>query len=127
LWNSGVTHGVHGGEHRRLEVTGRDRGLARLDARVVVADRRLGRGRREHQLPGERRAVRRILVQDVVQDRGARAREADDEDRFHDVDLRDLRVPLPVAHIVQPILHVQEDALFRDVATDVVEPGFGVQ
>ena len=59
-------------------------------------------------LPGERRAVRGIAREDVVQDRRARARQADDDDRLMHRDARDLGVsaarrdePEPIAQHAQ--------------------------
>ena len=49
-----------------------------------------GGGQRAVDLPRERHAVRGILREQVVQDRGAGARLADDHDRRHDVDVGDL-------------------------------------
>ena len=49
-----------------------------------------GRRQRVVDLPRERHPVRRILREEVVQDRRARARLADDHDRRHDVGVADL-------------------------------------
>ncbi len=92
----------HGRVHQRdLEVGGGG-------ARVGEPARGLGRRDREERLPEQRHAVRRILHQQLVQQRGAAAAEARHEDRGLDA-LRQHRGALP-----DPLLDAQavlEDAL----------------
>ncbi len=58
------------------------------DARVGLVGRALRRRPRVHHLPRHRHAVRRILRQELVQDRRAGARQADDEERALDAPAR---------------------------------------
>ena len=87
-------HRVHGAELAVALGLGlgrrQERGGLR-DAGIGVEGRGLGRRRREHRLPRHRRAAVGVLGEDVVEDRRAGAREADDEHRPHDPLGRDRR------------------------------------
>jgi hypothetical protein len=100
---------------------------AGLDARIRVERGGLGRWRREHRLPGHRRSVGRVLRENVVQDRRARAGQADDEDRLDDLLLRDLGESLAVVHVVETIDGMTEDSLLGDHPTDRVQPGLALE
>ena len=80
-------HRLEAGDH---ELDAVEQLLRRGDARIGVVGRGLGRRERVVDLPRERHAVRGILREQVVQDRRAGARLADDHDRRHDVDVGDL-------------------------------------
>ena len=74
---------------------------------IGVVGRGLGRRARTVDLPRERHAVRGILREEVVQDRRAGARLADDDDRRDDVDVGDLGMllaPLDDAEAVRQIV-----------------------
>ena len=89
---------------------------------VVV---RLGAGRRHRslELPAERRAHRGVLGHEVVEDRGAGARLADDDDRPLDPLLGDAGVRLPPVDEAQPVGQVTDHAVAEHADADLVEVG----
>ena len=111
-------HGMHRLEGRNLCFDAGEGRVGGGDARVGLKGRRLGRRRREHDLPGQRSPAVRILGQDVVEDRRAGARHADDDDGRDDPLLRDLGMQLAIAEVVEAVLRRVEDALAGDHAAD---------
>ena len=96
---------------------------AQRDPRIGVEGGRFGWRRREHRLPGERRPAVGVLGEDVVQDRGTGAGEADDEHGRDDPLVGDRREPLPVVHVAESVHGVQERALARDETADARSGG----
>lgn len=76
---------VEGREPRDQRVRHRQGGVGLGDPGVVVVGGRLGRWHRRVDLPGEGRAEGRVLGEEVVEDRRARAGLPDDDDRRHDL------------------------------------------
>lgn len=88
--------------------------MATHEALFVALERAAGH-------PGERRAVIRVLRQNVVKDRGAGARQADDEDRPRDLLARDLGEAFAIGDVVEAVHRVAEHALARDQAALALE------
>ena len=111
-------HRMHGPESRHRRVDRRQDRLAARDPRIGVKARPLRGWGGKHALPGHRHTIGGILGKDVVQDRGAGARQADDEHRLHDLLLRDRRILRPIAHEQQAVDEVPQHALARDHPAD---------
>ena len=92
-------HRLEAGDH---ELDAVEQLLRRRDARIGVVGRGLGRRQRPVDLPRERHAVRGVLREEVVQDRRAGARLADDDDRRHDVGVGDLGMLLAPLDDAEP-------------------------
>ena len=97
------------------------------DARVGVVRRGLGRRNRLVDLPRERNARRRVLREQLVQDRRARAALADDHDRRHDVDADDLRMLLAVVDDPHAVAEVADELAADERGTQLVQRGFVLQ
>ena len=117
-------HRLEAGDH---ELDAVEQLLRRRDARIGVVGRGLGRRQRAIDLPRERHAVRGILREEVVQDRGAGARLADDDDRRHDVGVGDLGVLLAPVDEPEAGREVLDDLARRDLLAELVQVGFGAQ
>lgn len=117
-------HGVHCLESRNHGVDIGEGGRAGFDPRVGLKCRGPGWGGGEHHLPCHRRSIGRILGKDIMQDRRARARHADNENRAGDFLGADLGKPLAVRDVLESVDGMAEDPFLRDQQTDVVEFGF---
>jgi hypothetical protein len=91
------------------------------DARVVLLVAGLGRGAGVAHLPVQRHAVRGVLGQQLVQDRGPGARQPGDEDgRRHGL-ARDLGPALAPVGELEPVLEPVHDVAARDQAPERVQ------
>ena len=101
-------------------------GANRIDAVVVPIAFGRRRGVRQQALPAQRRAVRRVLVEQRLQYGGARARHADDEQGFGDRIVEDLR-PFGDGpfHLEADICHSLQQGLEGELA-EGVQPGVGL-
>ena len=121
------THPVHA-----LEIGDESLGLIELvlalgDARIVVIVRALRGWRRVVDLPGLRDAIGRIEHQELVEDGGAGARLARDEDRAPDRPPPDLGVPLVPIEDLHPVGEAAHQVLSHHHAADQAEPGLALE
>src|SRR5262245_10387630 len=101
-------------EPAQLTIRGRD-------ARIVMMMMPLGRRRREHHLPAERRAMRGVLGEQPVQQGRAGARQSGDEERTLHRLQTDLRMPLAVPLHAQPVREQADHILARRDAAEQAE------
>ena len=94
------------------------------DARIVVIGLGLWDRTGRIDLPGQRRAQVGILGEQVVEDRGAGAGLADDDDRRSDWLPRDLGMLLAPIDYTEPVLQGAHDVQVSDLHTDRRKPRF---
>ena len=92
--------------------------LDRRDARIGVEARALGWRPRAHHLPGRRHAIGGIAREQLVQDRRAGARQAEDEERRADGATLDLRVAAQHVLHAQAVLEQAQQIRARDDAAE---------
>lgn len=124
LLGEACAHRVHGPEARNQPVDPAELGVALRDPGVARVAGAFGRRRGRVALPGERRPAPRVLGQDVVQDRGARAGESDDDERAADLDRGDLGMPLAVGNQLEAVADDADQCLPRDRAAEEGELRF---
>src|SRR5262249_42718551 len=101
--------------------------LRRGDPRIVVEVESIRRRRREHHLPVERRAVRRILRQQPVQQRGSGARQSGDEERPAHRLRGDLGRAAAIPPQAEPVRQQADPILPRGDAAEEAEPRLAVE
>src|SRR5262249_19631922 len=101
--------------------------LRRGDPRIVVEVESIRRRRREHHLPVERRAVRRILRQQPVQQRGSGARQSGDEERPAHRLRGDLGMAAAIPPHAEPVRQQADHILPRGDAAEEAEPRLAVE
>ena len=121
---AGRVHRLHLGSRRVTEVDAR---LHVVDARVGVVRRRLGWRDRAVDLPAQRHAIRRVLAEEIVQDRRAGATHADHHDDRPDVGARDVGVLVVPVHDLEPVREVADQVVGCDRDAELAEPCLGMQ
>ena len=122
-----TAHGVHGQEAGHEQLDTRELRVDLVDAGVGEVGRRLGRGDRKVHLPGQRRAAGQVLGEDVVEDRGAGARLADDDDGRDDITVGDLGMLLAPVDDGHPVPEQHAHVAGDDVDAQRVEARFLAQ
>ncbi len=120
-------HRVHPLEARDHPIDAGEPLLDHGDPRVGLVGRALRRRVRKHDLPGHRHAVGRILREELVQDRRARARQTDDDDRALDTSGGDLGMPGARRHHAQPVGEEAHEVGARDHATEQRQGGLALE
>ena len=120
-------HRVHRLEAGDQAVDARQMLVDRGDARVGLVGGALRRRPGMHHLPGHRHAVRRVLRQQLVQDRRPGPRQADDEERAFDPAGRDLGMRRVHGGHAQAILEQTDDIGTGDHAAERGEAGLGLE
>ena len=120
-------HRVHGLEAGQHPVDPAEVLLDLRDARIALEARTLGRRPGVHHLPGHRHAIRGVLRQQLVQDRGARARQADHEHGLADRSLFDFRMPHARVVHAQAVLEQTQQIAPREHAAERREVRLGLE
>jgi len=97
------------------------------DARIAVPAGRLGRRAGAVHLPAQRRAVRWILGEQVEEDRRARARQPQDEERAADFLRADLGMAIAIVRELEAVAQVAEHLAAGRDAAEGIETGLGLQ
>ncbi len=99
--------------------------LGARDARVARVGRALGRRAGETHLPVLGDPVVRVLGEDLVEDRGSRARQTGDEDRRLDPLCRDFRASLARLRELETVLEPVQHIAAQEHAPERMELGLG--
>jgi hypothetical protein len=114
--------GVEGmdGEQRRIGIDhGLDLGRGQGDTGIGAGRRRIGHRCRKARLPPAHRVEARVAAEDALQQRGAGARQSDDDDGVIDVFSKYLRLTSAPVFQHQPVLQQFDNALAEDLPAQV--------